>query len=150
MANDLEIVRNTVEHPADYDQLVSHISALWDVALESAAQAVNSELLMANWRTGQYIVDYEQKGSQRARYGEQLLVNLSKDLTIRRGRGFSRSNLNYMRKFYIAFPKCETVSHKLSWSHYFELLKCEDLMEMQFYFRESIQEGWTVRELKRH
>ena len=43
-----------------------------------------------------------------------------------RGRGFSRSNLIYMRKFYLTFPKSETLSHQLTWSHYFELLKCDD------------------------
>ena len=53
-----------------------------------------------------------QKGEARAKYSETLLVNLSKDLTRLRGRGFSRSNLSYIRKFYLAFPKCETVSHK--------------------------------------
>ena len=55
----------------------------------------------------------------------------------------------YMRKFYLTFPKSETVSHQLTWSHYFELLKCEDPLEMQFYFKEAINEGWKVRELKR-
>lgn len=45
--------------------------------------------------------------------------------------------------------KCETVSHKLTWSHYFELLKCDDKMEFQFYFHEAEKEGWKVRELKR-
>lgn len=51
--------------------------------------------------------------------------------------------------FYLKFPKCETVSHILTWSHYFELLKCEDPLEMQFYMTEAIKEGWKVRELKR-
>lgn len=59
-------------------------------------------------------------------------MNLAKDLTARNGKGFSRSNLVYMRKFYLAFPICETVSHKLTWSHYFELLKCDNALEMQF------------------
>lgn len=54
-----------------------------------------------------------------------------------------------MRKFYLAFPKCETLSHKLTWSHYFELLKCDDQMELQFYFHEAEKEDWKVRELKR-
>ena len=54
-----------------------------------------------------------------------------------------------MRKFYLAFPKCETVSHKLGWSHYFELLKCDDTMEMQFYMHQAIRENWSVRGLKR-
>ena len=75
-------------------------------------------MLEANWQTGKYIVEYELKGKDRAEYGKQLLVNLA-----RNGKGFSRSNLVYMRKFYLAFPICETVSHKLTWSHYFELLK---------------------------
>ena len=54
-----------------------------------------------------------------------------------------------MRKFYLAFPKCETISHKLKWSHYFELLKCDDSLEMQFYMVQAINEGWKVKELKR-
>ena len=149
MSNKLEIKKTQIERPQDYEQLVNQISTLWDRAKENAVFAVNSELLMANWQTGQYIVEYEQGGKARAEYGQQLLVNLSRDLTIKRGKGFSRSNLNYMRKLYIAFPKCETLSHKLTWSHYFELLKCEDPMEMQFYYKEAIREGWKVRDLKR-
>ena len=54
-----------------------------------------------------------------------------------------------MRKFYLSFPKCETVSHKLTWSHYFEILKCDEPLEMQFYLKQCIKEGWKVRELKR-
>lgn len=149
MSNEIEIKKTQIEQSQDYEQLVDQISTLWDRAKENAVFAVNSELLMANWQTGQYIVEYEQGGKARAEYGQQLLVNLSRDLTRKRGKGFSRSNLNYMRKLYIAFPKCETLSHKLTWSHYFELLKCEDPMEMQFYYKESIREGWKVRELKR-
>lgn len=133
----------------EYVKLVSQISNLWDDARNKAFQAVNSSLLMANWHTGEYIVEFEQKGEARAKYGDALLVNLSKDLTRLRGRGFSRSVLTYMRKFYLAFPKCATVSHILSWSHYMELLKCDDPMEMQFYFNEAIKEGWRVRDLRR-
>lgn len=65
------------------------------------------------------------------------------------GRGFSRSNLLYMRKFYLSFPKRETVSHILTWSHYFEILKCDEPLEMKFYIKQCIKEGWKVRELKR-
>ena len=85
----------------------------------------------------------------KARYGEQLITNLAKALTHLKGRGFSRSNLIYMRKLYLTFLKSETLSHQLTWSHYFELLKCEDHMELQFYMKECVNEGWTVRELKR-
>ncbi len=109
----------------EYEHLVNNISTLWQEAKTNAALSINTELLMANWHTGQYIVEYEQGGKAKAEYGKQLLVNLSKDLTLRNGKGFSRSNLTYMRKFYLVFPKCETVSHILTWSHYFELLKCD-------------------------
>ena len=54
-----------------------------------------------------------------------------------------------MRKFYLTFPKSETLSHQLTWSHYFELLKCDDPLEMQFYLKECVKEGWKVRELRR-
>ena len=138
-------------HPvdSDYQQLVSTITFLWHQAKEKAVSAVNTELLEANWQTGKYIVEFEQGGKVRAEYGKQLLVTLAKDLTLQNGRGFSRSNLSYMRKFYLSFPKCETVSHKLTWSHYFEILKCDDPLEMQFYLKQCIKEGWKVRELKR-
>jgi len=133
----------------EYVRLVSQISDTWDEARSQAFNAINTALLMANWHTGEYIVEFEQNGETRAKYGDKLLVNLSKDLTHLKGRGFSRSNLTYMRKLHIAFPKCETLSHKLTWSHYFELLKCDDPLEFQFYFNESIKEGWRVRDLKR-
>jgi len=134
---------------SDYQQLVSNITSLWHQAKENAISVVNTELLEANWQTGKYIVEFEQDGKVRAEYGKQLLVNLAKDLTLQNGRGFSRSNLSYMRKFYLSFPKCETVSHKLTWSHYFEILKCDEPLEMQFYLKQCIKEGWKVRELKR-
>ena len=133
----------------EYVRLVTQIADVWDGAREQAFNAVNTSLLMANWKTGEYIVEFEQNGEARAKYGDALLVNLSKDLTRLRGRGFSRSVLTYMRKFYLAFPKCATVSHKLTWSHYLELLKCDEPLEMQFYFNEAIKEGWRVRDLRR-
>lgn len=152
MAKDI-IIKESIElsHQKDpeYVRLVDHISSLWEQAKANAAIAVNTELLNANWQTGQYIVEFEQGGNARAKYGDKLLVNLSKDLTRLKGKGFSKSNLVYMRKLYLAFPKSETLSHQLTWSHYFELLKCDDDMEMQFYMRECINERWSVRELKR-
>lgn len=134
---------------ADYISLLSKIDSVWDNAKANAALAINTQLLDANWKTGQYIVEFEQGGKNRAVYGQQLLQRLSRDLTASRGKGFSRSNLTYMRKLYLAFPICETLSHKLTWSHYFELLKCEDPLEFKFYFNEAIAQKWKVRELKR-
>jgi len=150
MKNNLKQAQTSpVLNDAEYVRLVSLIDGVWEGARSQAAIAVNTSLLLANWKTGQYIVEFEQEGSAKAKYGDMLMTNLAKDLTRMRGRGFSRSNLIYMRKFYLVFPKSETVSHQLTWSHYFELLKCDDSLEMQFYMQQAIRECWTVRELKR-
>ena len=109
---------------SDYVRLVSLISGLWDKAKENAALAVNTELLDANWQTGRYIVEFEQHGNVKTDYGKQLLTNLSRDLTRLRGKGYSRSNLFNMRLFYVRFPKIQTVSGQLTWSHYLEPLLC--------------------------
>ena len=148
---DLAIVPRSImqNNDSEYVRLVSEISGLWEKAREKAASVVNTELLEASWETGRYIVEYEQHGNVKAEYGKQLLTNLSKDLTRLRGKGYSRSNLFNMRLFYVRFPKIQTVSRQLTWSHYLELLKCDDPMEMQFYMKECIKEGWKVRELKR-
>ena len=102
----------------DYQKLLNNISILWKHSKEEAIVAVNTHLLEANWETGRYIVEFEQGGKERAEYGKKLLSTLAKDLTIRNGKGFNRSNLTYMRKLYLAFSKCGTLSHILTWSHY--------------------------------
>ena len=104
MGKDL-IIQNAAIVADDYNQLIDNISSLWITAKEKAINAVNTELLEANWQTGKYIVEFEQGGKVRAEYGKQLLVNLAKDLTLKNGRGFSRSNLLYMRKFYLSLQK---------------------------------------------
>lgn len=134
---------------AEYDALVGKIDNLWTQVKTRVAEAINTELLDANWLTGQYIVEFEQKGQIRAEYGKFLISRLAKDLTARRGKGFSRSNIIYMRKFYLCFPKGVTVSHLLTWSHYYELIKCEDELERNFYYNEAINQKWKVRELRR-
>jgi predicted nuclease of restriction endonuclease-like (RecB) superfamily len=106
-------------------------------------------LLQTYWQIGQYIVEYEQKGNDRATYGKSLLENLSRDLKVVHGKGFSRSNLNNMRMFYQRFPICEKASDKLSWSHYVELIKIDNSLERSFYEKQAILENWSVPEFKR-
>ncbi len=133
----------------EYQQLIERIGEAYQSAKSRVVAAVNTEMLKAYWEIGKYIVEFEQGGKLKAEYGKALLVNLSKDLSIRHGRGFSRSNLNYMRLLYGKYPICETLSHKLSWSHYYELLKVEDDLAREFYEKQAIVENWTIRELKR-
>jgi predicted nuclease of restriction endonuclease-like (RecB) superfamily len=133
----------------EYQKLIENISFVFTSARQNVASAVNLEMLNAYWNIGKGIVEFEQKGEQKATYGKKLLENLSKDLNLKYGKGFSRSNLSYMRLFYVKYPNRETVSHKLGWSHYFELLKVEDDLAREFYQNQSEIENWTVRELKR-
>ena len=78
-----------------------------------------------------------------------ILKNLSKDLTNQYRKGFNWSNIYIMRQLYIAYPIFASVSQKLSWSHYVELLKINDSLEKPFYPKECDKENWGVRELKR-
>jgi hypothetical protein len=103
--------------------LIKQIRSLVEGARNDIARNTNSGILQAYWQVGKHIVEFEQKGNIKVEYGKQLLINLSKELSLELGRGFSRSNLTYMRLFYQRYQKREAVSHKLNWSHYFELLK---------------------------
>jgi hypothetical protein len=78
-----------------------------------------------------------------------LLENLSKDLSLAHGKGFSLSNLKRMRQFYIVFPIGATPSHQLNWSIIVELLKIDDPLERSFYEKQSVLENWNVREFRR-
>ncbi len=132
-----------------YPSLVEQIGKLLSQGREKAAYAVNTILVQTYWQIGQYIVNFEQDGSAKASYGTQLIDRLSTDLTARYGRGFSRSNIIYMRRLFLSFPIGETLSHQLTWSHYFEILKAENELEIGFYTKQAEKENWSVRELKR-
>ena len=144
----MNIEKAQSENPA-YQELLELISHRYIQGQAQAIRSVNESLIETNWNIGKYIVEYEQKGSPRAKYGSKLLENLSRDLALRHGRGFSRSNLNYMRLFYLCYPICEKVSHKLSWSHYCELVKIDDELERSFYHQQNLLENWSVTELRR-
>ena len=116
---------------------------------EQAGRAVNTILVQTYWHIGRHIVEFEQGGDEKAEYGSELLDRLSRDLTLEFGKGFSRSNLFQIRQFYMTFPKIQTLSGQLSWSHYAEIIKTENDLERNFYLKESEKENWSVRELKR-
>lgn len=132
----------------DYQSLVHSIHTLLHDGRNKAINSVNTILLQTYREIGRSIVEYEQWWQERALYGSELLKNLAKELK-KYGKGFSRSNLTYMRLLYLTYPKSETLSHILSWSHYFELLKLENTLARQFYEQQCIQDKRSVRELKR-
>lgn len=136
-----------LEHNTSYTQLIEKIGHIYQTAKRQVISAINLQMLKAYWEIGKYIIDFEQE--LKAKYGKELLTKLSKDLTLSYGRGFSRSNLSYMKKLYVKYPICVTMSHKLSWSHYYELLKIDDDLARAFYEKQAITENWTIRELRR-
>lgn len=131
------------------EAVVLEIKELINKSRDNISIKVNNELLFTYWKIGEIIIKYEQNENIRAAYGEKTLIQLSKTLTKELGRGFSRSNLQNMRLFYLQYPICQTVSGKLSWSHYCELLSVSDQTKRGFYEKECINSGWSVRELKR-
>jgi len=160
----------------NYNLLIGDISSLLESARRTSARAVNTILTSTYWEIGRRIVEYEQYGQERAEYGDQLLKNLSYDLTKNFGRGFSADNLESMRLFYLTYSlaeisetlsrkfdleKSETSSRKLNdefiykrfplpWSHYVMLVRrIKEDDARKFYESEALHSGWSVRQLDR-
>lgn len=129
--------------------LICDVKNILDTARSNVAREVNNELVVAYWKIGEIIVRYEQNDNIRAAYGEQTLKQLSKALTTEFGKGFSRSNLQNMRALYLNYENCQSLTGKLTWTHYCELLSISDKNKRGFYEKEAINANWSVRELKR-
>jgi len=156
---------------AEYATLLLDVSQLLERARQSAGRAVNAVMTATYWQIGRRIVEQEQRGSNRASYGEELVAKLARDLTARFGRGFSRTNVFQMRQFFLAYrEKIQTLSEfsgadsiiqtasgfsptdpafPLSWSHYVRLLTVSEVQARSYYESESLRGGWSVRELDR-
>ena len=155
-----------------YNDLLKEIRQLVEQARHNVIRNINTELLLTYWNVGRLIVDKEHSEQYDETSVRNMLLDISKELTRDLGKGFSRSQLTYMRLFFLRFQIYQTsgksgvtlshqkskkpakaigltVSDQLSWSHYYELLKCTDEMEISFYQQTAIHEGWSVRELRR-
>lgn len=143
-----------------YVSLVADLSKLLDTARRASARAVNSVITATYWEFGRRIVKFEQRGEKRAGYGEELLRLLARDLTVRLGRGFSVSNLQNFRTFFLEWPIHQTVSgefpvstvadhFRLPWSHYVRLMTVKSREARLFYEAEAVRGGWSVRQLNR-
>ena len=133
------------------DEINSIFDNIKDLVINSRNRvysAVNTEMLSLYWNIGKAIMEIQQ-GDERASYGETVLEKISQKLTAEFGKGFSSRNLRTMRKFYLMYPIWKTVSSKLSWSHYLELIKIEEKHKRNFYLNECINSRWSVRELQR-
>ena len=156
-----DITKQTAIQMPDSDlmQLADRIVAVIDQGKQQLAISINQTMKSTYWNVGRHIVEFEQQGNARAKYGSSLLSRLAKILRARVGRGYSHPNLNNMRKFYLMFPILQTsdksvlsnfqMSEKLTWSHICELITIEDSLEREFYLNECVAEGWTVDALHR-
>ena len=133
----------------ELNKLADNIACLVNETKSRLAQTVNVTLVATYWNIGKYIVEFEQQGNAKAKYGTSLLSSLAKLLRMKLGKGYSHPNLNNMRKFYLYYPIFQTVSEKLSWSHICELITIDDELERSFYEKECIASRWNVRSLRR-
>jgi predicted nuclease of restriction endonuclease-like (RecB) superfamily len=162
-----------------YAALVEAISRAHEQTQSQAVQAVNLALTLRNWLIGYHIFEYEQNGQDRAKYGAKLLENLSRDLRKRHGKGFEKRYLELFRQFYLRYPIAQSLISqfglnlpapssveferfewqddeyfillfkKLSWTHFIELMRIEDRLKRAFYEIQTLENRWSVRELKR-
>ena len=162
-------------NPAEVDRLANMIENLIEEARRHAVAQVNHTMVRAYYEIGRMIVENEQGGEARAKYGKGLLKELSGRLTQRFGKGFSVENLDRMRFFYRVYrEKSSTVLtileegkadassrtsgcapattngiFSLSWSHYLFLMRIDNADERRFYEIESERNHWSLRELRR-
>lgn len=128
--------------------LYQNVKNILEEARAKAYSSVNFYMVQAYWNIGKMIVD-EQKGKEKAEYGEYLIKNLSVNLTQDYGKGFTTTNLKTMRKFYLLFQNGHSLRDQLSWTHYRLLLKVDDNKKREFYIDECIKSNWSTRQLER-
>lgn len=142
-------VSSTKEEQCFYDD----VRRILQAARNSAYKSVNSIMSKAYWEIGGRIVQQEQKGTGRAKYGDYIIRNLSKELSGEFGTGFSIANLKNCRQFYRTFPKDSigyTACSQLSWSHLRNIMRLDSEEERNYYIQEAIRGSWSVKMLERN
>ena len=167
----MENINEIIQSDQTLDSLITNSIELIQYARQFAAKQVNLIQLMTYYSLGRWIVEVQQEGQERAKYGRKVITTLSERLTEKFGRGFSATNLEYVRKFYMTYAdrisqtlfeefavkKTQTVFGKLeenppfmvSWSRYLQLMRIENKEERSFYEIESAKSGWGIRTLQR-
>lgn len=131
------------------NKMINEITELVNKVKSDLLTEINKSIVFVYWNIGRIIVSNENEFNNRLEYGKEVLKGLSNELTKYLGKGYSISNLKYMRMFYKAYPDFTIISPKLSWSHYLELMIIEDIDKRNFYEKECINSNWSVRKLRR-
>ena len=129
-------------------EFYNHIKEILTTARNRVYHTANSAMVRAYWEIGKSIVE-KQGGETKAEYGTKLLRELSKQMTSDFGKGFTVTNLSYMRQFYLTFPNYHALRDELSWTHYRLLIKVENEKARQFYLEECVKSAWSTRQLER-
>lgn len=133
--------------------LYSDVRQILHSARNKAITAVNTAMVEAYWLIGKRIVEEEQQGKSRAKYGQELIKDLSVKLNTDFGKGFSIANLKNFRQFYLTFSEDEkgyTLCSQLSWSHVRLIMRVDNSKARYYYLKESKNVNWSVRQLQRN
>jgi len=125
------------------------IKTILQTARDNAYRQVNFIMVEAYWNIGKQIVEEEQKGEDRAKYGSYLIKELSRQLSEEFGKGYSQQSIRNMRQFYNCFPIRSTLWSELSWSHYKLIIRLKDENARAWYMKEAVKSHWSVRALER-
>lgn len=141
-----------------YQRVVSHLSD----AKQNIIRTIDTEIIYAYWNIGKEIIEEEQNGEKRADYGKAIIQQLSERLVKELGRGYSKSTLADIRKFYLTYSNNDSMifhalsgksnqntQPMLSWTHYRILMRVNNNEARAFYEIEAIQNKWSSRELER-
>lgn len=137
----------------NYQAIITDIKDIISSSQKVAYNATNKAMILTYWHVGKRIVEQEQNGNERAQYGQALIDALADELTKEYGKSFSKRNLQYFRKFYIAFPDVRIVNacvHNLTWTHFRSLLRVSDENARLWYMNEASNEEWSSRTLDRN
>lgn len=139
-------------NPID-DTLYSDVCTIIEHGRQQAYTAINQSMIETYWHIGRRIVEEEQNGERRAEYGERIIEKLSKQLSLRYGKGFSSRYLRSFRKFYLVTENYEIWKSRfpnLTWTHIFKALRAEDSTAIRWYLETASKEMWSVRTLDRN
>ena len=133
--------------------LVNDVCIIIDEGRQKAYASVNSSMIETYWKIGKRIVEEEQCGNERAEYGKRIIEQLSNELTMRYGKGFSKRYLAYFRKFYLTIDDIQILQTRLqnlTWSHILTALRADSMESIRWYLLSASQEMWSVRTLDRN
>ncbi|MDR3020723.1 MAG: PDDEXK nuclease domain-containing protein [Treponema sp.] len=115
----------------------------------AAIRSVDFQRVMMYWRLGERIMLEEQQGKERAEYGSFLIKNLAKTIEPEFGSGFGTRQLERARQFFRTYPIATALRTQLNWLQYRLLISIEDNNKREYYELETLNNGWTGRELER-